>query len=104
MVQRPEKNRYLLRLLGKPEQDWPHFVADSSACFKVNLEKTLEDEIGREPFTKWLSEAQQEFGIDKKKDALKNPEILAYVIDRGCTERQDQRDTGAHRREDSYCP
>ena len=32
---KPEDNRYLLRLLGKPEQDWPEFVGDSSACFKV---------------------------------------------------------------------
>ena len=79
---KPEDNRYLLRLLCKPEQDWPHFVADSSACFKVNLEKTLEDEIGRESFTQWLSEAQQEFGIDKKKHALKNPAVLEYVIDK----------------------
>ena len=79
---KPEDNRYLLRLLGKPEQDWPHFVADSSACFKVNLEKTLEDEIGKEPFTQWLSEAQQEFGIGKKKDALKNPAVLLCVIDK----------------------
>ncbi len=79
---KPEDNRYLLRLLCKPEQDWPHFVADSSACFKVNLEKTLEDEIGKESFTQWLSEAQQEFGIGKKKHALKNPAILEYVIDK----------------------
>ena len=79
---RPEDNRYLLRLLGKPEQDWPNFVADSSACFKVNLERTLEDEIGKDSFTQWLSEAQQEFGIDKKKDALKNPAVLEYVIDK----------------------
>jgi len=77
---KPEDNRYLLRLLGKPEQDWPHFVADSSACFKVNLEKTLEDEIGKDPFTLWLSEAQREFGIDTKKDALKSPALFEYVI------------------------
>ena len=67
-------NKRLLRLLGKPEQDWPHFVADSSACFKVNLEETFE--IGRESFNQWLSEAQQEFGIDKKKD--KNPAVLLW--------------------------
>ena len=77
-----EVNKRLLRLLRKPEQDWPHFVTESSACFKVNLEKTLEDEIGRESFAQWLSEAQQEFGIDKKKDALKNPAALLCVIDK----------------------
>ena len=77
---KPEVNKRLLRLLDKPDQDWPHFVADSSACFQVNLEKTLEDEIGRESFIQWLSEAQQIFGIDTKKDALKSPAVFEYVI------------------------
>lgn len=78
----PKDNRCLLRLLGRPEQDWPHFVADSSACFKVNLEKTLENEIGKDSFNQQLSEAQQEFGIATKKHALKNPAILERVIDK----------------------
>ena len=77
---KPEDNRYLLRLLGKPEQDWPEFVGDSSACFRVELEETLQDEIGSESFIQWLSEAQQEFGIPKKEHALKNPAILEYVV------------------------
>ena len=100
---KPEDNRYLLRLLCKPEQDWPHFVADSSACFKVNLEKTLEDEIGRESFTQWLSEAQQEFGIDKKKHALKNPAVLEYVIDKAAL---NCKTSGSLERivENHYCP
>ena len=79
---KPADNRRLLRLLDKPEQDWPHFVADSSACFQVNLEKTLENEIGRESFIQWLTEAQLIFGIDTKKDALKNPALFEYVINK----------------------
>ena len=75
-----ESNRYLLRLLGKPEQDWPTFVSDSAACFKVTLEKTLEDEIGKESFNKWLLEAQEHFGIDKKEHALKNPAVIEHVV------------------------
>ena len=75
-----ESNRYLLRLLGKPEQDWPTFVGDSAACFKVTLEKTLEGEIGEESFNKWLLEAQEHFGIDKKEHALKNPAVIEHVV------------------------
>ena len=77
---KPEDNTHLLRLLGKPEEDWPHFVGDSAACFKVKLETTLQDEIGTEDFTKWLLEAQQLLGIAKKDHALKNPAIIEYVI------------------------
>ena len=79
---RPADNRHLLRLLGKPEQDWPDFVGDSSACFRVEMEKTLQDEMGSESFAQWLSEAQQAFGIAKKKHAVKNPAILEYVVDK----------------------
>ena len=82
---RPEDNRYLLRLLGKPEQDWPEFVGDSSACFGVELEKTLQDEIGSESFAQWLSEAQQTFGIARREHALKNPAILEYVVDKAAS-------------------
>ncbi len=79
---KPEDNRYLLKLVGEPEEDWPHFVKASSACFKTNLEKTLEDEIGKESFGKLLSEAQQKLGIAKKKHALKNPAIIENVVAR----------------------
>ena len=86
-----EDNTYLLRLLCKPEQDWPDFVGDSSACFKVNLEKTLEDEMGNECFTQWLAEAQRTFGIAKKKHALKNPAILQYVVDKAASSSKTSR-------------
>ena len=79
---RPEENRHLLRLLGEPEQDWPESVGDSFACFRVELEKTLQDEIGIESFTQWLAEAQQAFGIAKKEHALKNPAVHEYVVDK----------------------
>ncbi|MDE0143356.1 MAG: ATP-dependent endonuclease [Caldilineaceae bacterium] len=77
---KPEDNKYLLRLLGRPEQDWPDFVEESSACFKFNLEKTLEDEMGKETFITWLSEAQRQTGIVKKKHALKNPTVIEQVV------------------------
>ena len=82
---KPEDNRYLLRLLDEPEQDWPEFVGDSSACFRVDLETTLQDEIGSESFSQWLAEAQQAFGIAKKEHALKNPAVHAYVVDKAAS-------------------
>ena len=48
-------------------------------CFRVKLEKTLQDEIGSESFSQWLSEAQQAFGIAKKEHAVA---ILEYVVDK----------------------
>lgn len=77
---KPEDNNRLLRLLGRREQDWPDFVEESSACFKVDLETTLENEVGQEFFAQWLSEAQQQVGIAKKKQALKNPSVIEYIV------------------------
>ena len=82
---RPEENRYLLRLLGRSEEDWPNYVGASSACFQVNLENTLDDEIGGEAFSKWLSQAQKAYGIAKKKHALKNPAVLEFVVDKAAS-------------------
>ena len=81
---KPAANRLLLRLLGKPEQDWPDFVEESSACFKVKLEKTLADEMGEESFTQWLSEAQQQLGIAKEY-ALKTPVIFERVVEKAAS-------------------
>ena len=80
-----QTNRKLLRLLNEPEEDWPSFVGDSGACFKVKLEDTLRDEIGREDFGTWLSEAQQQLGFLKKKHALKNPATIDYVISKAAS-------------------
>ena len=80
-----EDNKYILRLLCKPEEDWPHFVGDSAACFKIKLENTLEDEIGSEDFAQWLAEAQQKLGIAKKEHALKNPSIIEDVVKRAAS-------------------
>ena len=78
----PENNKYLLRLLCQPEQDWPDCVGDLFACFKVNLETTLESELGKEFFECLLTTAQQELGIVKKRHALKNPAVIQFIIDR----------------------
>ena len=74
-------NRFLLRLLGRSEEDWPTFVDESSACFVVNLEKTLEDELGKELYECSRNKAQQEFGITEKAYALKNPAIFERVVE-----------------------
>jgi predicted ATP-dependent endonuclease of OLD family len=77
-----EDNRRLLRLLQQPEEDWPSGVKDRYACFKVNLETTLEEEIGKNLFDRLLSEARRALGIPKEKDALKNPVVLQRIIEK----------------------
>ncbi len=81
----PQQNRFLLRLLDEPEQDWPNFITDSSACFKVNLEETLQDEMDSEYFEGLLLDAQEQFGIANRVNALKNPAAIGYIAQRAGT-------------------
>ena len=77
---RAEDNHRLLRLLGQSEEDWPCGVTDRHACFKRELETTLAEEIGKDLFDRLLEEAQGQLGIAKKKDALKNPVVLQWIV------------------------
>jgi len=76
-------NRYLLRLLNRLEEDWPDFVGDSSACFRVNLEEALEAEIGKDLFECLLSKARREYGyaMVKKNEVLKNAAVIQYIVE-----------------------
>ena len=76
-----EANRYLLRLLNEPEEDWPDSVESTCATFKFDLESTLESEIGSALFKQLLSKAQTDLGIVKKNQALKNSAVIQQVIE-----------------------
>ncbi len=79
---RPKDNHRLLRLFEQPIVDWPHQIHDQYACFETDLETTLRDEIGTREFDEWLQECQDQFCIPKKEHAIKNPTIIATVINK----------------------
>jgi putative ATP-dependent endonuclease of OLD family len=76
----PKENQRLLKLVGREPEDWPGHVLTTSACFKTNMEQTMDIEIGEELFTKLIDEARKKFVISKRKDAKKNPTVLAEVL------------------------
>jgi predicted ATP-dependent endonuclease of OLD family len=78
----PNCNRYLLRLLGCLEEDWPASLNTSFACFKKNLETTLREEIGVDLFDNLIQETKCELDIRKNDQALKNPVVIKMIIDR----------------------
>ena len=85
---KPEDNNRLLRLVGQSDEDWPCGVKDRHACFKVKLETTLEEEIGKDLFDRLLADTQGELGIPKKKDALKNPVVLQRIVEKAAADRK----------------
>ncbi len=76
----PADNHRLLRILGRQEEDWPEHQEADHCCFGCDLESTLRSEIGGDLFEKLVAECQTEFGIGKRKHALKNPAVIAEVI------------------------
>jgi putative ATP-dependent endonuclease of the OLD family len=77
----PADNHRLLRLLGQATVDWPTGIHDRYSCFESNLETTLEEEIGKPLFAKLLSQQQTQYGITKRKHAIKNPTVIRSVLE-----------------------
>jgi len=80
------ENRCLLRLMGRPQADWPNEIMDTFACFDTNLEKTLMQEIGEIVFNQLLEECQRDFDISKPKQAVKNPLVIAALLQKAKAE------------------
>jgi hypothetical protein len=79
-------NHRLLRIVGEKEEDWPDRQGPNYCCFRTDLETTMREEIGEAPFEKLLADCQREFGIRKRKHALKNPAIISELIGRAQAE------------------
>lgn len=77
----PSDNHRLLRIVGKPQEDWPEHQEKLHCCFKRDLESTLKAEIGDTLFEKLLGECQSEYAIPKRKHAIKNPAVIEKVIE-----------------------
>lgn len=78
----PRDNHRLLRIIGKPQEDWPEHREVHHCCFKRDLECTLKAEIGEALFEKLLGDCQSEFAIPKRKHAIKTPAVIAAIIER----------------------
>lgn len=76
----PADNRRLLRLLDMKEEDWPQYVEPSSACFEKDLEGTLCAEVGQAVFEELLAVVQEEYAIEERQHALKNPAVIDAVV------------------------
>jgi predicted ATP-dependent endonuclease of OLD family len=76
----PKDNRRLLRLMNQKEEDWPSKIEGNFACFEENIETTLCNEIGADYFEQCLTECRKGFCIPKKKHAIKNPTVIATII------------------------
>jgi putative ATP-dependent endonuclease of the OLD family len=75
------ENRRLLRIVGATEEDWPERLTTTFCCFKVDLETTLRQEIGPAVFDKLLAQYQTEFGIPKPTHGVKNPKLIAAIME-----------------------
>lgn len=79
---RAEDNHALLNLLGVEVEDWPSGVGQRYACFETNLETQLAADLG-DDFDPILQEAQEEFGIPRKRFAMKKPDVVRRLVEVG---------------------
>jgi putative ATP-dependent endonuclease of the OLD family len=78
----PAENQRLLRVVGDSPEDWPSRVTPTFCCFKADLETTLKEEMGVTVFEELLAACQEEFGIPRRKHAIKNPAVIAAIVRR----------------------
>ena len=78
----PTTNRYLLRLVEAAAEDWPSAVEGNYASFISNMEIVIREEIGELEFDDIITDLQDEFGINKREQALKMPVIIQKAIQR----------------------
>ena len=74
-------NHILQRIVGVEPVDYPNRLEATFACFQAKLEKKLREEMTPEYDTE-LENSKQEFGYTDRKQAEKNPHVLAEVIRR----------------------
>ena len=74
-------NRVMLGLLDETVEDWPAYVKANFACFRVNLENTLKEEIGGDIFEQLIRDAMQELEIPTLDQARKNAVVLRRTIE-----------------------
>lgn len=76
-------NRALQKLFGSANSDIVSAgarITDSFACFEENLEKTLRDEVGAEPFTAALIAVMRKFAVGRTEDAIKSAAIMKLTL------------------------
>ena len=83
---KPEVNKRLIAFNGAPKEKWPEGVWQTFACFKVDLETTIKNEIGVDEFERLFSKAKDEFGYKEHDDVRKNPVVFQRFVEIAASE------------------
>lgn len=75
-----KNNHRLLRLFNDTIEDYPKKVTTCFACFEVNLETTLRDELTPVLFNALLEECKSCYSYSKNKQAMKSPVVIQTMI------------------------
>jgi predicted ATP-dependent endonuclease of OLD family len=78
---RADDNHAILRSLGMDIEDWPECVGETFAVFGVDLEDTLEKDIGTDHFQQLVEAQQRLLAIPKKKQALKKSIVVKRIVE-----------------------
>lgn len=78
---KPEDNHRLLRFFNYPVEDYPEKIEERFACFKIDLDSKIRDELGSDIYDKLLEHYKSEFGYDRKEQATKNPVVIQRILE-----------------------
>jgi len=75
-TQNIERNRTLLRVLNRQEEDFPGIVSDDFTAFKTNLHDVFRAEVGAQTYDKLLSEYLKRLELRDEAKVMENEHIV----------------------------
>lgn len=82
-----QKNRYLLRIFNREEEDWPEAVTDEYACFRDNLDLKIKAGIEPKYYDELIDRAMKEHEIQHKDNVKVSPVIMTEILKKANRER-----------------
>lgn len=78
---KPEVNQRLMLLNDRDPEEHPQGVWGTCACFKVDLETSIKEDVGGVGFDRFFAQAMREFDFNGRADARKNPFVFNRFIE-----------------------
>jgi len=76
-------NHRMQMMLGRAHEeveDYPSLLKADHACFEINLEKTIQAEIGVDLWNDLLDDLKKNYGVRSNKEAQKIPKLMTDLL------------------------
>jgi len=73
-------NHRLLKLIGKPIEDFPSIISETFSCFEDNFGKEIKKEIGENYYDGLVQDFKQKFEMSTENQVMKNALLIGKIL------------------------